>query len=91
MSRINKTLVWGAMEPIIFSNLNFYDSHSSRRAVDFPKSVIWSGSHCMVEIIVYKSILQKHLYMFIYSTENHLPHYGPGVDSASNRNEYQES
>lgn len=69
MSWINKTLVWGVVEPIIFPNLNFYDSNSGRRAVDLPKTVIWSGSHCMVEIVVYKSILQKHLYMFIYSTE----------------------
>jgi hypothetical protein len=28
---------------------------------------------------------------FFQSTQSFQPHYGPGVDSASNRNEYQES
>jgi hypothetical protein len=36
-------------------------------------------------------LLRKFLAMNIQLTQSFQPHYGPGVDQASNRNEYQES
>jgi hypothetical protein len=41
---------------------------------------------------VWKSLVRFQMLLFFFQlTESFQPHYGPGLDSASNRNEYQET
>jgi len=46
----------------------------------------------MVKVLCYKSVVRSQLVSleFFIDIKTFRSHYGPGVDSASNRNEYQE-
>ena len=96
-SRLKKEYSYTSSPPLGLRCLFWGELHFHLYLYLFNCSSVWRGGHALshlVEALPYKSegrgvdsLLCHWNFSLTYSFR---PHYGPGVDSASNRNEYQE-